>query len=180
MWMLWQLKISYYFQNVCRIQKLTDFSELSSYLIGWTIRNMRSKYENASDEFSPSRFYEKQMAFLYVWPMMWNGRTSKSQRICRGNLMFYTNALWAVYFNIENVIHLFRRLELRNDSSRQDDKARQCDSQNSGRRHVEKWKSSSSGWRIRFYQVSRNRIGVSSIEELIIRMKKLISLSTMK
>ena len=124
MWMLWQLKISYYFQNVCRIQKLTDFSELSSYLIGWTIRNVRSKYENASDEFSPSRFYEKQMAFLYVWPMMWNGRTSKSQRICRGNLIFYTGALWAVYFNIGNVIHLFRRLELRNDSIKLDDKAR--------------------------------------------------------
>ena len=59
--------------------------------------------------------------------------------------MFYSDALCAVYFDMGNLIHLFRRLELRNDSSRQDDKARQCDSQNSGRRHVEKWKSSSSG-----------------------------------
>ena len=48
---------------------LTDFWELSYYLIGWTIRNMRSKYENACDEFSPSRFYEKQMAFINDWPM---------------------------------------------------------------------------------------------------------------
>ena len=90
------------------------------------------------------------------WLRNWfNQRVNGS---ARGNLMFFSDVLYAGYLNMGNFTHSFRRLELRNDSTRQDDKARQCDFQNSGRRHVENWKSSSSRWRIRFYRVSRNRM----------------------
>ena len=44
-------------------------------------------------------FMKSRWLFFTTDQWIRNGRTSKSQRICRGNLMFHLNALCAVYLN---------------------------------------------------------------------------------
>ena len=141
---------------------ITDFWELpfnfpTIWLVGWE-RTWDQTKKMLPKSSVKAGFMKSRWLFFTTDQWIRNGRNLKAQRICRGNLTFYSGALCAVYLNLGNLTHSFRRLELRNDSTRQDDKARQCDFLNSGRRHVENWKSSSSGWRIRFYRVSRNRM----------------------
>ena len=69
-------------------------------------------------------FMKSRWLFFTTDQWIRNGRTSKSQRICRGNLMFFSRRTLRWVSQQGNFTHSFRRLELRNDSTRQDDKAR--------------------------------------------------------
>ena len=69
-------------------------------------------------------FMKSRWLFFTTDQWIRNGRNLKSQRICRGNLMFFSDVPLRCVSQLEIPIHLFRRLELRNDSIKRNDKAR--------------------------------------------------------